>query len=198
MNSVKNFIPVSARMFVLAVFISVGALRTLADDPVHRAATGAMYDGIDKIGNQIKDYSHIEVEGCPFVAVQAGASICYGELARLRVNFPGMTGFTLMGGVGKELIFDRDYKDRMAWHAGLGYYMADPSYVGNIELVAAKAPSISDVGILAQAEFNYFLPPYRRLGFFVGVGVGFGELDRDEPKTLWEFSLGVSFRLFSK
>jgi len=182
----------------MALLACLSALSADADDRMHRATSGAMRNGIENIGRQVDRYSHIEVDGCPFVAVQAGASICYGEFARVRANFPGMTGFTIMGGIGKEMIFDRDYKDRMAWHAGVGYYIAEPAWVVNLDVVAAKTPSISDVGILAQAEFNYFLRPSRRIGFFAGFGVGIGELDRDDPKKLWEVSLGVTFKLFSK
>jgi len=186
------------RKIILLLAFAVGAMPLWAYDP-HPAVSGAMQDTFEKMGTNVDKYKKIIVDGVPFFALQAGASICYGEFIRARANFPGMTGFTIMGGVGKELIFDRDYKDKMTWHAGIGYYITDgPSFVANLDLAAVKAPSISDVGILAQAEFNYFLPRCPRLGFFAGIGVGLGELDQDDPKKLWEFSLGVSFKLFSR
>lgn len=184
------------KILVVLAIVVAGGVPMRAYDP-HPAASGAMQDAFSKVGPNVDRYKYVQVDGVPFVALQAGASICYGEFVRARANFPGMTGFTIMGGVGKELIFDRDYKNEMTWHAGVGYYIADgPSFVANLDIAAVKAPSISDVGILAQAEFNYFLPRCPRLGFFAGFGVGLGELDSDDVKKLWEFSLGVSFKLF--
>lgn len=170
-----------------------------ADDIIHRSASDAMLNGINRIGNQVPQYMHVERDGIPFVALCTGASIAYGEYARLRANFPGATGFTIMGGIGKELIFNRDYKDRMSWHAGIGYYFSESSaWVVNMDIVAAKTASISDVGIIAEAEFNYFLPPYRRFGFTLDFGFGMGELDRNDPKLIYEFGIGIVFKLFQK
>lgn len=178
-----------------AVALSVAS----ANADIHRASQGAMQDAFNDMSRTVDEYRHIVVDGVPFVALQAGASLCQGEFARLRANFSGATGFTIFGGVGKELIFDRDYKDKMTWHAGVGYYIAtDRTYCVNLDIMAVKAPSISDIGMMAEVEMNYFLPRCPRLGFFLGLGVGLGELDSDKTKKLWEVSLGVSFKLFAR
>lgn len=186
------------RKFLLsgvAVALSVAS----ANADIHRASQGAMQDAFDNMSHNVEKYSSVVADGVPFLALQAGASLCQGEFARLRANFSGATGFTIFGGVGKELIFDRAYKDKMTWHAGLGYYVAtDRTYCVNLDVMAVKAPSISDVGVMAEVECNYFLPRCPRLGFFLGLGVGLGELDSDKTKKLWEVSLGVSFKLFAR
>lgn len=185
------------KIMLVCAAVALTALSAGAD--IHRASQGAMQDSFDMMGRNVDKYSHIVADGVPFVALQAGASLCQGEFARLRANFPGATGFTVFGGVGKELIFDRDYKDKMTWHAGVGYYVAtDRTYCVNLDVMAVKAPSISDVGIMAEVECNYFLPRCPRLGFFLGLGVGLGELGSDNTKKLWEVSIGVSFKLFAR
>lgn len=181
---------------ILAVFLSLVSL--VASAQIHEGAMEAYKDAFGRMSKNVDENKHVMANGVPFLALQGGASICQGEFGRLRANFPGATGFTAFGGVGKELIFNRDYKDKMTWHAGLGYYVAtDRTYCANLDLMAVKAASISDVGLLAQVELNYFLPRCPRLGFFCGFGVGFGEWDRDEPKKLWEFNLGISLKLFA-
>ncbi len=185
------------KIMLTCAVVALTAFSANAD--IHNATRGAMQDSFDQMSRNVDKYSHIMADGVPFIALQAGASICQGEFARLRANFPGATGFTIFGGVGKELIFNRDYKDKMTWHAGCGYYIAtDRTYCVNLDIMAVKAPSISDVGVMAEVELNYFLPRCPRLGFFLGLGAGLGELSSDDTKKLWEVSLGVSFKLFAR
>lgn len=187
------------KIFRLLLFFGLVLCVTSAHAQFHQGASNAMVDAFGKTEKIVDKYKDVQVNGVPFLALQAGASICQGEFGRLRANFPGATGFTMFGGIGKELIFNRDYKDKLTWHAGIGYYIAtDPTYCVNLDLMAVKAASISDVGIMAQIDMNYFLPRCPRLGFFCGLGVGMGELSSDDYKKLWEFSLGVTFKLFSR
>lgn len=186
-----------------SLFVALSALlfpsRAYSDDIFHRSASGAMQNTMEHMGNLTNRYSHIEMDGVPFLALQAGASLQYAEFVRLRANFPGMTGFTIMGGIGKELIFKRDYRDRLCWHAGIGYYFSDsPSWVSNAEIVVAKSPCVSDLALMADVEFNWFFEKHKRLGLFVGLGVGMGELDSTPAKLLWEASLGLTFKIFRK
>lgn len=182
----------------LILFCSLLACVMSASAQFHEGAGNAFLNSFGKMQGNVDKYKNVMAEGVPFLALQGGASICQGEFGRLRANFPGATGFTLFGGVGKELIFDRDYKEKLTWHAGLGYYVAtDRTYCVNLDLMAVKAASISDVGLLAQVEMNYFLPRCPRLGFFCGLGVGLGELSSNDYKKLWEFNLGVSIKLFA-
>ena len=181
---------------LLVCAISVSAQ---VKESLHRGTSAALMNSFDKMESNVDKYKTVMVDGVPFLALQCGASICQGEFGRLRANFPGATGFTLFGGVGKEFIFNRDYKDKLTWHAGLGYYVAtDRTYCVNLDIMAVKSASISDVGILAEVEFNYFLPRCPRIGFFSGLGVGLGELRSNDYKKLWEFNLGVAFKLFAR
>lgn len=175
------------------------SMRLCAQNLPHRVARETMTDLIQNIGDQVPNAMNIAVDGVPFLGIQAGASLQFGEFARLRTCFPGMTGFTLLGGIGKELIFKHDYNDRLLWHAGIGYYWSDgPTTIFSAEILAVRSPSISDVGILLNGEFNWFFEKHKRLGAFLGFGVGLGELDRNDPKALWEVSLGLSFKIFRK
>lgn len=159
----------------------------------------SMQHGMERIGSQVNQYMHIERDGIPFLGIYAGASLTKGENVALRANFPGATGFTMSGGIGKDFLFNRPYKDKMTWFAGLGYYFSESSsWVVNLDVMAVKSAQISDVGILLQVDYEYFIPPYRRFGVTADFGIGFGELDRDKPKTLWEFGIGIAFKLFRK
>lgn len=184
---------------ILALTSTIGTVAQNADDLLHYNSSRAFSNTMDNVGRDVPRYMHIQRDGIPFLALCTGMSIAHGEYARLRANFPGATGFTVMGGIGKELIFNRDYKDRMSWHAGVGYYFSESnSWVVNLDIMAAKTASISDVGILADAEFNYFFNPYRRFGISLDFGFGLGELNKDDPKKIWEFGVGIIFKLFQR
>lgn len=184
-------------LLILAVFVlSVTYVNAQQSFP-HRAVTDGYTQAMTNAGNNVQKGMSQHIDGVPFLAIQAGASLQFGEFGRIRANFPGMSGFTLLGGIGKEWIFNHDYNNKTLWHAGGGYYFSDgPDFVGNLEILAVNSPSISDIGILLNGELNFFFDKPKRLGAFVGFGVGFGELDRDNPKTLWEFSIGVTYKIF--
>lgn len=168
-----------------------------AQNVVEQATAESMQNAVETIGQQVPMYMHIHRDGIPFLGLYAGASLVKGEHAALRLNFPGATGFTGFGGVGKDYLFNRPYKNKMTWFAGAGYYFSESdSWLVNLDIMAVKSAQISDVGILVQAEYEYFIPPYRRFGVTANFGIGFGELDRDEPKVLWEFGIGIAFKLF--
>lgn len=184
---------------VLFFFLIAAGSQPSSAQILEEATSKSMQHGMERIGEQVGRYSHIQRDGIPFLGIYAGASLVKGENLALRVNFPGATGFTLSGGIGKDYLFNRPYKDKMTWFAGLGYYFSESdSWVVNMDLMAVKSAQISDVGILIQAEYEYFIPPYRRFGVTADFGIGFGEFDRDKPKTLWEFGIGVAFKLFRR
>lgn len=181
------------------IFTAFNTQQIYAQNILEEATSKSMQQGMERVGDQVHRYMHIQRDGIPFLGIYAGASLTKGEHMALRANFPGATGFTVSGGVGKDFLFNRPYKDKMTWFAGLGYYFSESdSWVVNLDLMAVKSAQISDVGIVVQAEYEYFIPPYRRFGVTADFGIGFGEFDRDKPKTLWEFGIGVAFKLFRR
>ena len=59
-------------------------------------------------------------KGVPYLGLDLGASVFYGEFARLIFATGNVSGFYLYGGVGRDIIFDRKNSDRLLWHAGAG------------------------------------------------------------------------------
>lgn len=187
-----NYVALTACLAMLLL-----PIRLTAQNIIENAAAQSMMNSVTTIGEQVPLYTHIHRDGIPFLGLYAGASLVKGEHAALRFNFPGATGFTCFGGVGKDYLFNRPYKDKMTWFAGAGYYFSESdSWLVNLDVMAVKSAQISDVGLLVQAEYEYFIPPYRRFGITANFGIGAGELDRDEPKVLWEFGVGIAFKLF--
>lgn len=197
------------RNFIIALLALTGAWGNMMAQSVRygvaEGAVDATTDMLEKSQRIVDITSGRDVEGVPYIGVFGGMSHAYGEFGRLRFCFPGMSGFDLFGGVGKEYLFNSDWKDRMTWHVGLGYYFTDAVITGNyydslnilsIDLVVGRTPLCEDVAIMAQFEWDHFFGEAKRFGVFGAVGFGFGELDRDEPKILWDVSLGVAVKLY--
>lgn len=201
MSDKRNIIEITKYCFtvIALIFIASHSQQLHAQNILEEATAKSMQNGMERIGGQVPQYMHIQRDGIPFLGIYAGASLTKGEHVALRCNFPGATGFTISGGIGKEFLFNRPYKNKMTWFAGLGYYFSESdSWVVNLDLMAIKSAQISDVGMLVQAEYEYFIPPYRRFGVTADFGIGFGEFDWDKPKTLWEFGIGIAFKIFRR
>lgn len=185
------------RQLAVAVCLLAALSPAKAQNVIEQTTAQTMQNAVETIGQQVPLYTHIHRDGIPFLGLYAGASLVKGEHAALRLNFPGATGFTACGGIGKDYLFNRPYKKKMTWFAGAGYYFSESdSWLVNLDILAVKSAQISDVGIMVQAEYEYFIPPFRRFGVTANFGIGFGELDRDKPKILWEFGIGIAFKLF--
>lgn len=163
-------------------------------------------DIVNKSQQLMERTREVPAVGVPYLGIFGGASHAYGEFARLKACIMGgISGFELFGGVGKEYIFNSDWKDRMTWHAGIGYYFTDgvisgygedTSNILSIDLVVGRTPLCSDIALMAQFEWDHWFGYSRRFGVFGALGVGLGELDNDSPKVLWDVSLGVAIKIF--
>lgn len=198
MNKLRYLAVVSALLETVAVsaqikeqFIAEGA-----------NTAGTIFQKAALVTEQTKGIPAVAV---PYLGIFGGASHAYGEFGRLKACLGGISGVELFGGVGKEYIFKSDWKDRMTWHAGIGYYFTDgvisgygedTSNIMSLDFVAGKTPLCSDVAIMLQLEWDHWFGYSRRFGTFVALGVGLGELDAESPKVLWDVSVGVAMKIF--
>lgn len=162
--------------------------------------------GVMENGQRVVDRTHhIGADGIPYLGLCLGASHLCGEFARLKACLGGISGFEVYGGVGKEKIFNGDYKDDLNWHAGIGYYFSDgvisgygghTSNVLSLSLIVAKTAYYSDPTIGAQFEWDHFFGESKRVGVIGSVGFALGDLDADEPDILWDVTIGFAVKIF--
>ncbi|MDE5987508.1 MAG: hypothetical protein K2H16_09585 [Prevotella sp.] len=160
------------------------------------------------MGNMARNSS--PATGYPYLALDLGISRMYGEFARLHCCLGGDAGFQLYGGIGKDWIFNGDNKDKMSWHAGLGYYMVLGYYEDqqfDFGITYSETAVIAGGAITCDLGYRYFLGRARRLGFFGGMGFGVGnvkdcfkeryENEKFPGKFVWDVQVGVCVKIFA-
>ena len=152
--------------------------------------------------------SGLSMTGYPYLSANLGASRMFGEFFRLKACLGGLAGYELYGGVGKDWMFNGKNKDKLAWHAGIGYYMAiDENKEFTMGITYSENP-IEEGGALGMdLAYTYYLPSTKNiLGFFGGAGFGIGNLkealkskEGEEFKGtfIWDISIGISIKLFA-
>lgn len=170
--------------------------------------TGANMFGT--IGSAALSGMNYDADGYPNVQLSIGGSRLWGEFGRVKAMLGGTSGFTLYGGVGKDWIFDLPNKDRLAWHAGFGFYftadfMEQSDFT--IGLSYAETP-VKEGGVVSlDFDYSYFFGDAKRFGFFVGGSAGVGEVrdilkstdynnDNEPGCFMWDLRLGLSIKLW--
>lgn len=153
-----------------------------------------------------------DADGYPNVQLCVGLSRYFGEFARLKGQFGGASGFILYGGVGKDWLFDLRNKDRLSWHAGMGYYItADYKDQSDFSLGIsyAETPVVAGGAVGVDLDYSYFFGRTKRFGFFVGGSAGVGEVrelleyeDNSSEKSpgcfVWDLRIGLSLKLWQE
>ena len=196
----------------MAINITTSLAQTWRDH-AGRATMEAVGDVYAGMGKNVKKGMAYEAEGYPNSQVGLGLSRVYGEFARLKWCVGGVTGFSLYGGVGKDLFFKMDNSDVTAWHAGLGYYFSEyGAFDAMLGMSYAETPVIHGGSLNFDLEYTYFFNRGRfcrcrrtyghdryPFGIFFGAGFGIGNLkaDRDieKPKFIWDIHVGITIAL---
>lgn len=150
--------------------------------------------------------SQIPLEGYPNVQLQLGASRLYGEFARLKWCAGGEGGFALYGGVGKDWLFDGEFKDKILWHGAMGYYGAfNENADFTIGVSYAQTAQFEDPILGLDGTFSFYFGSSTRFGFFVGGGAGmtspFGYITGDDPDDVrftWDANIGIAVKLWTE
>lgn len=161
-------------------------------------------------GNSAIGLSGISADGYPNFQVAAGLSRTYGEFARLKVHIGGAGGFVLYGGVGKDWIFNGENKDKLSWHAAIGYFMAlgyDTNQDLTLGICYAETPVIKGGTLNLDLTYSYFFGDKMRFGVFGGGAIGVGnvkevmestESEKFPGKIVWDLHLGIAFKLWQQ
>lgn len=137
-------------------------------------------------------------KGVPYLGLDLGASVFYGEFARLIFATGNVSGFYLYGGVGRDIIFDRKNSDRLLWHAGAGMrYSFDRDHV-SMGVVYGENPLCYNQGVLLEFVWHRYFGNSRRIGMFAGGGVGLGDFGANEPAFVWDAQIGISVKLWQR
>ncbi|MBO5426820.1 MAG: hypothetical protein J5996_00140 [Prevotella sp.] len=186
-------------------------------EPYSNSSTGGaigntVVGGVNKFAEGMRrmTYDSSPVAGYPYLALALGISRMYGEFARLHCCLGGDAGFQLYGGIGKDWIFDGDNKDKMSWHAGLGYYMAlgyDANQQFDFGITYSETAVIAGGAITCDFGYRYFVGRTKRFGFFGGMGFGVGnvkdsfkeryENEKFPGKFVWDVQVGVCVKIFA-
>ena len=136
--------------------------------------------------------------GVPYLGLDLGASVFYGEFARLIFATGNVSGFYLYGGVGRDILFDRVNSDRLLWHAGAGMrYSFDRDHV-SMGVVYGENPLCYNQGVLLEFVWHRYFGNSRRIGMFAGGGVGLGDFGANEPAFVWDAQIGISVKLWQR
>ena len=137
-------------------------------------------------------------KGVPYLGLDLGASVFYGEFARLIFATGNVSGFYLYGGVGRDILFDRVNSDRLLWHAGAGMrYSFDRDHV-SMGVVYGVNPLCYNQGVLLEFVWHRYFGNSRRIGMFAGGGVGLGDFGANEPAFVWDAQIGISVKLWQR
>lgn len=137
-------------------------------------------------------------KGVPYLGLDLGASVFYGEFARLIFATGNVSGFYLYGGVGRDILFDRVNSDRLLWHAGAGMrYSFDRDHV-SMGVVYGENPLCYNQGVLLEFVWHRYFGNSRRIGMFAGGGVGLGDFGANEPAFVWDAQIGISIKLWQR
>lgn len=135
----------------------------------------------------------------PYLAFNIGASRFGGQYARVKTCLGGAGGFTLMGGVGREWIFNRHNEKALLWHIGMGYYMTNESGSEfGMNVLFGETPVCPNKGLLLELSYGYFFGYTQRFGIYASLGVGGGNLDAKKPKFILDVNIGVAVKLLSR
>lgn len=141
----------------------------------------------------------------PSLKLMAGVSRTYGEFVRLRYTGYGFNGYA---GIGKDWIFDGEFKNRILWHVGIGSYFAfggggNPNMDVSIGLSAGGLAQYDKVSLMIDGDYTYWIGRWRRVGIFAGASLGWGSFSEvfntsnyeSTGKFAWNLEAGLILRL---
>lgn len=140
----------------------------------------------------------IDVEGVPFLSMDLGMSVFYGEFVRANFATAGMTGFLFYGGVGKDWVFNKRNSDKFLWHAGIGMLLNFDTSHFHLGLVFGENPVCYNYGLLCEFVYHQFFGDTKRFGFVLGAGVGPGNFKAKDPDLVWDVQLGFAVKLWQR
>lgn len=183
--------------------------------PVEQALSSGidqLTNTVNNIGSRVGDIISTgpKIAGYPNLSLNLGMSRLYGEYARLKVCWGSYAGFYMQGGVGKDWVWKGDNREKISWHAGIGYYISpaeDEDHEITLGVSYVQTPVVEGGALNLDLGYTYYLPATNyRLGFFGGAGLGIGNLkaafatkegEKFGGVFVWDVSVGISVKIFA-
>ena len=143
-------------------------------------------------------------EAYPALSVMPGISSARGENIKLR--YEGY-GFHAYASIGKDWLFDTDFKNKLLWNVGLGSYFAfggsDPSMDVSLGLSIGQLSTWEKLSLMIDTDYTYWFGRWRRFGMFAGGGLGWGSFtemfNTDDYSShggfAWNLEIGFIIRI---
>lgn len=141
----------------------------------------------------------------PSLQFVPGISRAYGENIRLR--YTGY-GFHAYASIGKDFLFDSEFKDKILWNVGIGSYFAfggngNPNMDVSLGLSVGQQAQWEKLSMMIDIDYTYWVGSWRRVGVFAGAGLGWGSFTEvfdtnDYDSTggfAWNIEAGIIIRL---
>lgn len=153
---------------------------------------------VNSVGNAVIGASTVYMDGYPNLQLQAGWSSQFGEYVAVGSDLGGMGGVYLQGTFHKDLFAKEKTRGLDAWGFRLGFYGGDEEHTFRFNIAGYQKYSLPKNPAAVGVELNYsryFMP---RLGINIGVG-GYGyDKAHNQSGFLFDFNIGLAYKLFSK
>lgn len=160
----------------------------------------------NKLGNTLGNYadraSKIECYGYPNFQIRAGYYRFFGEMLTAKVQWSGVGGFVIAGGIGQDFSLDHP-GNPYSWYVAAGYYGGgaegnDITFDVNLGKDQSH-PNYFFAGF--ELEYSHFFSSAPHFGFYLGCSleVGMRTDHNEEYKEAFgagSFHVGISMRLF--
>lgn len=146
-------------------------------------------------------------DGEAYPSLQLAPGISYARGENIRLRYTGY-GFHAYGSVGKDFLFDSEYKDKILWNVGMGSYFAfgddyDPNMDISLGLSVGQLAQWEKLSLMIDVDYTYWIGRWRRVGIFAGGSIGWGSFtevfNTDDYDSMggfaWNLEAGIVFRL---
>ena len=163
---------------------------------------------MDRISNSVERGRHRYDPAYSNITFQVGLSRVHGEFIRAKACLGGQTGFIVYGGIGHDWIFNPQNEkfigpdaNKLAWHAGLGFYGGDLNGVtatGEFALMIdyAQTPMVENGSLNLLLEGTWYFGASGHFGAFGGLGFSLGDFKKEKPKANFIFEVGLAYRFY--
>lgn len=146
-------------------------------------------------------------DGDAYPSLQVATGISYSLGENVRIRYTGY-GFHAYGSIGKDFLFDSEYKDKVLWNAGIGSYFAfgddiNPTMDISLGLSVGQLAQWEKLSLMIDIDYTYWIGRWRRAGIFAGGSLGWGSFtevfNTDDYSTAggfaWNLEVGFILRI---
>lgn len=136
----------------------------------------------------------IQMDGYPNVQLQLGGSTSYGEYARVKYCGGGAGGGMVYASVGKDMLSDAEFNNKLLWNVGFGYYFTmSKNSDFSIDVNYGQTSKIKEKVMGVNIAFSYFFGKSTRFGLFGGAGYDMTTPwgDNMVTESAWDVNIGT-------